>query len=62
MLKVARTLRSNDVIDALNELFLRRGIPEHLRSDNGSEFIAEQIRNWLTLLDVKPLYIEPGSP
>jgi len=62
MLKVARTLRSSDVIDTLNELFLRRGIPEHIRSDNGSEFIAEQVRNWLTLLEVKPLYIEPGSP
>jgi len=62
MLKVARKLRSWEVIDALNELFLKRGMPKHIRSDNGSEFIARQVRKWLEILEVKPLYIEPGSP
>ena len=62
MLKVARKLRSWEVIDALNEVFLKRGMPEHIRSDNGSEFIARQVRKWLAILEVKPLYIEPGSP
>lgn len=61
-LKVARKLKSDDVIDTLNDLFLERGVPEHIRSDNGSEFIAEELRDWLNKLDVKPLYIEPGSP
>ena len=61
-LKVERKLKSNDVIDALNELFLERGVPDHICSDNGSEFIAEELRKWLKTLDVKPLYIEPGSP
>ena len=61
-LKVARKLKSDDVIDTLNELFLERGVPENIRSDNGSEFIAEELRDWLDKLDVKPLYIEPGSP
>jgi len=42
--------------------FLFRGIPEHLRSDNGPEFTAKAIRNWLNRLGVKTLYIEPGSP
>ena len=62
MLKVSRRLKSADVIDGLNEVFVARGIPEHIRSDNGSEFIAESVRNWLGILEVKPLYIEPGSP
>ena len=55
----ARSLRSTDV---LNELFLDRGIPEHIRSDNGSEFTVEAVCNWLETLNIKPLYIEPGSP
>jgi putative transposase len=61
-LKVERKLKSEDVIDALNELFLERGVPQHIRSDNGSEFIAEELRDWLKTLNVKPLYILPGSP
>ena len=43
-------------------LFVLRGIPEHIRSDNGTEFTARQIRNWLNHLGVKTLFIEPGSP
>ncbi len=62
ILKVSRKLNSADVIDVLNELFILYGIPEYIRSDNGSEFIAAGIREWLKQLKVKPLYIEPGSP
>ena len=50
------------MIDQLAELFLARGIPEHIRSDNGPEFTARAIRQWLGDLGVKTLYIEPGSP
>jgi putative transposase len=61
-IKVARKLRSKDVLEALGELFVKRGIPAHIRSDNGSEFVAGELREWLHRLDVKTLYIEPGSP
>lgn len=46
----------------LADLFLSHGIPTHIRSDNGPEFIARKLRHWLTALQVAPLYIEPGSP
>jgi len=59
---VARRLKSDDVLERLMDLFIRRGIPEHLRSDNGSEFTARAVREWLNRLDVRTLYIEPGSP
>lgn len=59
---VERRLNSQHVLDALFNLFVLRGIPEHLRSDNGSEFTSRAVRNWLTKLDVKTLFIEPGSP
>ena len=59
---VARKMTAFEVIEQLADLFLRRGIPEHLRSDNGSEFTAQVIRGWLKRLGVKTLYIEPGSP
>ena len=59
---VARRIRSQDVLLILADLFLSRGIPTHIRSDNGPEFIARKLRQWLTQLNVAPLYIEPGSP
>jgi putative transposase len=59
---VARRIRHHDVLDQLYELFLNRGIPEHIRSDNAPEFTAKAVRKWLTNLGVKALYIEPGSP
>jgi len=59
---VDRRITSDDVIDQLFNLFVLRGIPEHIRSDNGPEFTAKAIRNWLTKLGVKTLFIEPGSP
>jgi transposase InsO family protein len=60
--RVARRLRSEDVIDTLADLFVRRGTPEYLRSDNGSEFTAKAVRQWLGALGVRTLYIAPGSP
>lgn len=59
---VARQTTALEVIDQLADLFLIRGIPDHIRSDNGSEFTAKIIRNWLRRLGVKTLYIEPESP
>jgi transposase InsO family protein len=59
---VARGITAQDVIHKLAELFIGRGIPEHIRSDNGPEFTARVIRRWLKDLGVKTLYIEPGSP
>ena len=59
---VKRRITSQDVIDVLFELFIFRGIPQHLRSDNGPEFTSKKIRNWLNELGVKTLFIEPGSP
>ena len=60
--KVARRLNSHDVVEVLTDLFIERGVPVHIRSDNGSEFIAKRVRDWLGRLQVRPLYIEPGSP
>ncbi len=61
-LKVDRSITSEDVIDTLAELFAMRGVPQHIRSDNGPEFVAVAIRRWLAQVDVEALYIEPGSP
>jgi putative transposase len=60
--KVNRRIRSQDVIEELFNLFIFRGIPEHIRSDNGPEFTAKAVRKWLSLLGVTTLFIEPGSP
>ena len=59
---VARRITSQDVIDQLFQLFVMRGIPEHIRSDNGPEFTAREIRKWLANIGVRTLFIEPGSP
>ena len=59
---VARRFKSDDVLARLTELFIRRGIPGHIRSDNGPEFTAKAVRGWLGRLEVGTLYIEPGSP
>lgn len=61
-LVVERKLRSDDVLCCLTELFVRHGAPEHIRSDNGSEFTAKVVRQWLMRLGVRTLFIEPGSP
>ncbi len=59
---VARRLTADDVLATLTQLFIDRGVPEHLRSDNGPEFCAQLVRNWLHWLNVRTLFIEPGSP
>jgi transposase InsO family protein len=59
---VERRMNHQHVLERLTDLFTRRGVPDYLRSDNGSEFTAEAVRNWLHRLDVNTLFIEPGSP
>ena len=59
---VARRLRSDDVLERLAWLMATRGVPEHVRSDNGAEFTAKTVRGWLSDVGVKTLFIEPGSP
>ena len=59
---VDRKIKSNDVLYCLSDLFLLHGIPEHIRSDNGLEFMAKLVRKWLERIGVRTLFIEPGSP
>jgi transposase InsO family protein len=61
-IEVARHLRADDVLHRLAALFVQRGVPEHIRSDNGPEFTAKAVRHWLVRVGVRTLYIEPGSP
>ena len=50
------------MIDALSDLFILRGIPEHIRSDNGPEFIAKAVQTWISAVGARTAYIAPGSP
>ena len=59
---VNRKLNSTDVIDVLSDLFIMRGVPGHVRSDNGPEFVAKAVREWIGAVGAKTAYIEPGSP
>jgi putative transposase len=59
---VKRQFKSDGVMEVLTEVFLRRGTPTYLRSDNGSEFSSEEIKGWLGRLGVNPIFIEPGCP
>ena len=61
-IRVKRKLNSTEVIDVLTDLFILRGVPAYIRSDNGPEFIAEAVRNWIKAVGAKTAYIEPGSP
>jgi len=61
-IRINRKLKSTDVIDVLSDLFILRGIPTHVRSDNGPEFIAQALRDWLAAVGSKTAYIMPGSP
>jgi transposase InsO family protein len=61
-IRVERRLGSNDVLEQLADLFVQRGTPDYIRSDNGSEFTAHAVRRWLERVGVKTLFIEPGSP
>lgn len=61
-LGVARSIKGDDVLDVLSRLIGERGAPNYIRSDNGSEFIAEKVGKWLGNLSVETMYIEPGAP
>jgi putative transposase len=61
-IRVARRINSFGVIETLADVMLTRGVPEHIRSDNGSEMTAKIVRHWLGSLGTRTLYIEPGSP
>ena len=61
VIRVKRKLNSTDVIDALTDLFILRGAPGFIRSDNGPEFVAQAVRDWITAVGAKTAYIEPGS-
>jgi len=61
-IRVARKLKATDVIDVLSDLFILRGVPSHIRSDNGPEFVAKAVQAWITGVGAKTAYITPGSP
>ena len=60
--KIELRTAETDVIEALCDLFISRGIPAHIRSDNGPEFVALALREWIAAVGAKTAYIEPGSP
>lgn len=62
VIRVKRKLNSIDVIDVLTDQFILRGVPAYIRSDNGPEFIAEAVRDWIAAVGARTAYIEPGSP
>jgi putative transposase len=61
-IRVARKLKATDVIDVLSDLFILCGVPGHIRSDNGPEFVAKAVQEWITAVGAKTAYIAPGSP
>jgi len=61
-IRVARKLKAADVIDVLSDLFILRGVPAHIRSDSGPEFVAKAVQQWITAVGAKTAYIEKGSP
>jgi putative transposase len=61
-IRVARRINSLGVLETMADVMLVRGIPEHIRSDNGAEMTAKIARSWLASVGAKTLYIEPGSP
>jgi putative transposase len=61
-IRVARRINSFGVLETMADVMLMRGVPEHIRSDNGAEMAAKVVRSWLTQVGAKTLFIEPGSP
>ena len=61
-IRIDRRLKAIDVIDLLSDLFILRGVPEHIRSDNGPEFVAKAVQGWIGAVGAKTAYIAPGSP
>ena len=62
VIKAERHILAHNVVECLGDLFLERGVPEHVRSDNGPEFTAKAVRSWIDQVGAKTLFIEPGSP
>ena len=62
MIRVNRKLNAVDVIDVLTDLFILNGPPAYIRSDNGPEFVAEAVRDWIAAVGSQTAYIEPRSP
>jgi transposase InsO family protein len=62
VIRVNRKLKAIDVIDVLSDLFILRGVPGHIRSDNGPEFVARAVQEWVAAVGAQTAYIEPGSP
>ncbi len=60
-IRIDRKLNSTDVIDVLSDLFILRVVPCHVRSDNGPEFIAKAVRDWIVAVGARTAFIEPGS-
>ena len=61
-IKVDRNINATSVVDALSDLFILRGVPAYIRSDNGPEFVAQTVRDWIAAVGASTAYIEPGSP
>jgi transposase InsO family protein len=61
-IRVARRINSFGVLETMADVMLMRGVPEYIRSDNGAEMTAKVVRNWLTQVEAKTLFTEPGSP
>ena len=61
-IRINRKLKAIDVIDILSDLFLLRGVPGHIQSDNGPEFVAKAVQDWIAAVGSKTAYIAPGSP
>ena len=61
-IKVGYQLKAEQVLEVLSDLFIAEGVPDYIRSDNGSEFTAKEVRKWLALVGVKTAYITPGGP
>ena len=61
-IRVAPALKSDDVLETLSHLFINEGLPDYIRSDNGSEFTAKILQDWLHKLKIKTAFIAPGSP
>lgn len=61
-IKVGHKFKADQVLEALAELFITNGVPDYIRSDNGAEFTAKEVRRWLAQVGVKTAYITPGSP
>jgi transposase InsO family protein len=61
-IRINRKLKAFDVIEVLSDLFMLRGVPGHVRSDNGPEFVAKAVQDWIAAVGAKTAYITPGSP